>query len=76
MKKMSATRSTRLKLVHAYTCTWANEVYVLGDDCMDGHGLVYSSLLLLAAADLAARMGQVRRTIKDAFRKNLLECDR
>ena len=48
-------------IVRAYKGARATEVCVLGADCMDGHWSVYSSLILLAAADLAARMGIATR---------------
>lgn len=48
-------------IIRAYKEARATEVYVLGADCMDGHWSVYTSLILLAAADLAARMGIATR---------------
>ena len=44
-------------IVRAIEDAAATEVYVLGADCMDGHYSVYTSLILLAVADLASRMG-------------------
>jgi len=44
-------------IVRVYRDVRATEVYVLGADCMDGHWSMYLSITLLAAADLAVRMG-------------------
>ena len=44
-------------IVRVYREAQATEVYVLGADCMDGHWSMFLSITLLAAADLAARMG-------------------
>lgn len=44
-------------IVRVYREAQTTEVYVLGADCMDGHWSMYLSITLLAAADLAARMG-------------------
>lgn len=35
----------------------ATEVFVLGADCMDGHYLPYTSMILFAVADIACRLG-------------------
>jgi len=48
-------------IVRVYRDAQATEVYVLGADCMDGHWSMYLSITLLAAADLAARMGIATR---------------
>ena len=48
-------------IVRVYRDVQATEVYVLGADCMDGHWSMYLSITLLAAADLAARMGIATR---------------
>ena len=48
-------------IVRVYRDVRATEVYVLGADCMDGHWSMYLSITLLAAADLAARMGIATR---------------
>lgn len=48
-------------IVRVYRDAKATEVYVLGADCMDGHWSMFLSLTLLAAADLAARMGMAAR---------------
>ena len=48
-------------IVRVYRDVHATEVYVLGADCMDGNYSVYTSIILLAAADLAARMGLASR---------------
>lgn len=48
-------------IVRVYRNAQATEVYVLGADCMDGHWSMFLSLTLLAAADLAARMGMAVR---------------
>ncbi len=48
-------------IVRVYREAQATEVYVLGADCMDGHWSMYLSITLLAAADLAARMGIATR---------------
>ena len=44
-------------IVQAYREARATEVFVLGADCMDGHWSQSLSIILLAAADIAARMG-------------------
>ena len=44
-------------IAQAYREARATEVYVLGADCMDGNYSAHTSIILLAAADLAARMG-------------------
>ena len=44
-------------IVRAYKEAQATEVHVLGADCMDGHWSSYLSIILLASADIAARMG-------------------
>ena len=48
-------------IVRVYRDAQTTEVYVLGADCMDGHWSMYLSITLLAAADLAARMGIATR---------------
>ena len=48
-------------IARVYRDMRATEVYVLGADCMDGHWSMFLSITLLAAADLAARMGMAVR---------------
>ena len=59
-----------LRVFNAMRMSRASEVYVIGADCMDGFYSSLISLGLLAAADLACRMGAKTRITGFSFNEN------